>query len=232
MDFVKKTGKLLKEKKAQFALNLCEQGIAEGGPVSDLLNNEGVAYLYLEDYEKSLDAFERALKADPDNADASYNRSMPLRSMQRHEEALANYEITYQQFPDHLYNLMNRGNVCRRSGDYDAAANSYQAALAIDPENYELLYNLASVRILQGKYTLAEKDLDSALVLNPTDGECWYCKAICRKHAGDAEGQTNAFANALKYKPEERPGHVWGDHPELLQEPHGPAMRSEVIKGI
>ena len=127
---------------------------------------------------------------------------------------------------------MNRGNVCRRSGNYEEALASYREGLKIKPDSWELMYNIGSVLILQEKYKEAEEMIDCALKLNPEDGECWYCKAICREKKGDPDGAKEAWETALKHKPQERPGHIWGKEAELLDAPHGPAMGSEVIKGI
>ena len=73
MDFVKKTGNLLKNGKSEFALNLCEQGIADGGVSADLLNNEGVAYLQLKDYAAAVKVLGSAHEAAPEDADIISN---------------------------------------------------------------------------------------------------------------------------------------------------------------
>lgn len=234
IDYVARTGALLKEKKAQFALTLCEQGIGEGSrDAAALYNNEGVAYLYLGQFEKSLAAFEKALELDPQDADACYNRSIAIRSMERHEEALQNYEITYRLFPTHFFNLMNCGNVRRRMGKYDEAIEMYKTGLRQCPDSWELMYNIACVKILQEKYQEALDLIEQALQLNDDFGELYYCKAICLKNLGDEAGKDAAYAIAVNYRPEDdRPPHGWGPHPEELKEPHGPCMRGEVIKGI
>ena len=233
-DYVRKSGELLKERKAEEALEICEQGILESGEqIAALYNNKGVAYLYLGKFEESLAAFEKALELDPEDADACYNRSMAIRSMQRHEEALRNYEITFEKFPTHFSNLMNCGNVRRRMGRYEEAVEAYETALAQQPDSWELMYNIASVRILQGQYQEALDLIEKALELNDDFGELYYCKAICLKNLGDEEGKEAAYQIALRYKPEDdRPPHGWGPHPEELASPHGPCMRNEVIKVI
>ena len=129
IDYVARSGALLKDGKAQPALILCEQGLGEGcKDVASLYVNEGVAYLYMNQFEKSLEMFDKACEADPSDGDAQYNRSMAIRAMQRHEEALENYEITYEKFPDHFFNLMNCGNVRRRLGKLDEAIEVYEKA--------------------------------------------------------------------------------------------------------
>ena len=158
---------------------------------------------------------------------------MAIRAMQRHEEALANYEITYEKFPDHFYNIMNCGNVRRRLGKLDEAVEVYEHGLALQPDSWELMYNIACVKIMQGKYEEALDLINKALELNDDFGELYYCKAICLKNLGDEAGKEEAYNIAIKYKPEDdRPPHGWGPNPEALEAPHGPCMRSEVIKGI
>ena len=234
IDYVARSGALLKEGKAQAALILCEQGIGEGcKDVAALHVNEGIAYLYMNQFEKSLEMFDKACEEDPTDGDAQYNRSMAIRSMQKHEEALANYETTFEKFPDHFFNLMNCGNVRRRFGKYDEAIEMYQRALEQQPDSWELIYNIACCKILQGKYDEALDLVNKGLELNDDFGELYYYKAICLKNLGDEAGKEEAYNIAIKYKPEDdRPPHGWGPHPEELAEPHGPCMRSEVIKGI
>ena len=234
IDYVQRSGALLKEGKAQFALTLCEQGLGEGSKdVAALLNNEGIAYVYLGQYEKALEMFDKACEADPTDGDPQYNRSIAIRSMERHEEALQNYEITYEKFPEHFFNIMNCGNVRRRMGKYDEAIDVYEAGLKLQPDSWELMYNIACVKILQEKYEEALPLIDQALQLNDDFGELYYCRAICCKNLGDEAGKEAAYNIAIKYRPEDdRPPHGWGPHPEALEEPHGPCMRGEVIKGI
>lgn len=234
IDYVGKSGALLKEGKAMPALIMCEQGRGEGCPdEAALMVNEGIAYLYMKDFEKSLECFDKACELDPNDGDAQYNRSMAIRSMERHEEALANYETTYAKFPTHFFNLMNCGNVRRRLGKLDEAVEVYQKALEQRPDSWEIMYNIACVYVLQKKYNEAMELIEEALKLNDDFGELYYIKAICLKNLGDEAGKEAAYNIAIKYKPEDdRPPHGWGPHPELLEEPHGPCMRSEVIKGI
>ena len=133
----------------------------------------------------------------------------------------------------HFANAMNFGNVSRRLGKYDQAYEAYTGGLETKPDSDELYYNRGALQILMEKYPEAEQDLDKALELNPEYGEAWYCKAICRDRLGDAPGARKAYAMAIKYQPPcLNPHFSWGDHPENLTEPHGPAMRGEVIKGI
>lgn len=232
-DYVAESGRLLLEHQGPEALALCEEGLAQGGPASLLWNNKGIALVYLGQFQEALDAFETALKLDPTDGDASYNRSIAIRSMERHEEAMENYAVTYRNFPDHFENAMNFGNVSRRLGRYEQAYEAYTHGLSTRPDSDELYYNRGALLILMEKYPEAETDLDQALALNPEYGEAWYCKAICRDRLGDAPGSRAAYAMAIKYQPPcLNPHFSWGEHPENLEEPHGPAMRGEVIKGV
>ena len=232
-DYLSESGKLLLEKKGQEALKVCEEGIAAGAPAAPLWNNKGIALIYLGRFEEALTAIQTALDLDPTDGDASYNRSIAIRNMERHEEAMRNYAVTYEKFPTHFANAMNFGNVSRRLGKYDQAYEAYTGGLRTRPDSDELYYNRGALQILMEKYPEAERDLDQALALNPEYGEAWYCKAICRDRLGDAPGARAAYAMAVKYQPPcLNPHFSWGEHPEDLKEPHGPAMRGEVIKGI
>lgn len=234
MDRVKESGRLLSEKKGAEALAVCEEGIRAGGPDGAALwNNKGVALVYLGKFPEALEAFETACRLDPEDGDPSYNRSIAIRSMERHQEAMENYAVTYRKFPNHFENAMNFGNVSRRLGRYDQAYEAYTGALKTRPDSDEIFYNRGALLILMGRFADAEEDLDRALALNGEYGEAWYCKAICRDRLGDAPGARRAYAMAVKYQPVPVDPHFsWGDHPEDLKEPHGPAMRGEVIKGI
>ncbi len=85
MDFVKKTGNLLKTGKSEFALNLCEQGIAEGGCAADLLNNEGVAYLQMKQYEAAEQALKKALEQKPEDEGILKNIGLVKQGIQNQE---------------------------------------------------------------------------------------------------------------------------------------------------
>lgn len=100
--------------------------------------------------EEAKDAYERALRADPNHADAHVNLGRL-----RHEEgapALAekHYRAALEADPAHETAAFNLGVAMEDLGRVDDAARAYQRAIDLDPDNADAHYNLAGIDELRG----------------------------------------------------------------------------------
>jgi hypothetical protein len=103
--------------------------------------------------EAALDAFDRAVAARPDHADAHFNRANTLKQLGRWEEALVGYERAISIKPDYAEAHCNLGGVQSDLKHLDAALTSLDRAIAIDPENATAQCNKAFALLLMGDFS-------------------------------------------------------------------------------
>ena len=102
---------LFKENNAKDAVQVLEYEIQNGTVSANTYNFLGLGYYQLGDFEKSIDAFRRGLKAQPDNVKLlSYNLGNTYYAMKSYEEALQCYSDSLNSDPFFYEALLNRAN--------------------------------------------------------------------------------------------------------------------------
>ena len=91
---------------------------------------------------KALACFERALQAEPENADAHNNLGNALKEAAQYTAAIAYYQRALQLKPDFAEVHNNLGNALKDQGRLDEALASYRRALEIKPTFAEVHSNL------------------------------------------------------------------------------------------
>lgn len=95
---------------------------------------DGVASLNMNNPEKALAKFIRAVDLDPKRADGYLGRANALNTLERYPEALADYNRAIA-IDDQLANAyVNRGITNSHLGRIEAAVADYEKGLALDPE--------------------------------------------------------------------------------------------------
>jgi len=115
--------------------------------------------LEMSSVQEAKDAYERALRADPNHSDAHVNLGRLL-----HEEgapALAerHYRAAIGSNPTHETAAFNLGVALEDLGRNEDAIRAYRLALALDPENADAHYNLAGILERRGEKQAALRHL-------------------------------------------------------------------------
>lgn len=96
----------------------------------------------LENYSKSLEAYQSALKYGGDYPDV-YNKIGIIQNiLGRKNDALISFKEALRLNPNYLDAIVNIGSVYADIGDEENAIASFKRALALDPNNSEALFNL------------------------------------------------------------------------------------------
>jgi tetratricopeptide (TPR) repeat protein len=132
----------------------------------------------------ALEAYTRALEADPDFADAHCNLGTVHYNHGRRKEARSCYERALECEPDHLEGNLNLASLLEEEGCEEAALRHYKLASRSDPLYAEVHLNLA---LLYERLGLARKARDHwrrYLQIEPNGG--WA--EIARKHLDEGPG--------------------------------------------
>ncbi len=127
---------LFKENNAKDAVQVLEYEIMNGQISDNSYNFLGLGYYQLEEYDKSLDAFRRGLKAQPDNAKIlSYNMGNTYYALKDYTSAINSYSDSLKADPLFYDAILNRANALLMSGQLLSAKEEYIDFLAKCPDN-------------------------------------------------------------------------------------------------
>ena len=117
---------LFKENNAKDAVQVLEYEILNGQISDNSYNFLGLGYYQLEEYEKSIDAFKRGLKAQPENTKVlSYNLGNTFYSMKNYSAAAEAYSDALKTDPLFYDALLNRANALLMAGQLLSAKEDY-----------------------------------------------------------------------------------------------------------
>jgi tetratricopeptide (TPR) repeat protein len=117
--------------------------------------------------DAEIEAFTKAITADPDNAWAYYSRGIALRLKGRPEEAAEDFRKTLALDPGHIWAIYHLGAALRTLGRLDEAVAAYDRALALDAALPWAAYNRGLILNRQGRYAAAIEDFTRTLELDP-----------------------------------------------------------------
>lgn len=127
---------LFKENNAKDAVQVLEYEIINGQVSENSYNFLGLGYYQLGEYEKSLDAFKRGLKAQPENAKIlSYNMGNTYYALKDYKSAVSCYSDALKADPLFYDAILNRANALLMAGQLLSAKEEYSDYLVKAPDN-------------------------------------------------------------------------------------------------
>ncbi|MES2680803.1 MAG: tetratricopeptide repeat protein [Bacteroidota bacterium] len=95
----------------------------------------GLILFYEEDYGKSVEAFNLAIKDDPANIKVYYNRSVALGLMDEYMAAIEDLNTCIRLNPDYALARYSRAYWHEFTGNYADAVKDYEDVIRLDPKN-------------------------------------------------------------------------------------------------
>ena len=127
----------------------------------------GAAYMGLQNADKTIASYQKALQLNPNHTDAYNNMGMALYDQGRFNEAVESYQKAVAVEPDFADAHYNLGNALKQTGDLRQAIESYRASLAIKPNDAEVLLNYGNVLKAYGDFGQAIGIYEKALKIDP-----------------------------------------------------------------
>lgn len=184
----------------------------------------GNAQTLLGDIAQGVEHWIRAIKLDPELADARQNIIKSLHDQGRYAEALKYARKGVKLHPDHVDFLVSVGDNCKALRNFTCAKSSYHRALRVDPDHFVATFSLAVAHRDLMELNEAIPIFERAGQLEPTNTAVVNALAVVR---GDTclwgvpdfsdpaytEGKGNRFIKTAKIGPPERQSPI---HPLLL----------------
>lgn len=119
--------------------------------------NYGCELCDLEQYEKAIAAFDKAIEFDTDHFETWFNKAAILHRLERYEEAIASYTKVIEINPDYSDAWFNRGLIFEyHLENHTSALENYDKATELDPENPDVWEQRQYPLRALGRYDEAE----------------------------------------------------------------------------
>ncbi len=139
----------------------------------------GNAHFYLKEYDKAIQHYERALKIDPNYADAQTNLARALRDAGKYygeqrgdlPQAITYLSRSYQLDPTDAETARLLGVAYGLSGQNDKAIQWFEKALSLQPQSAAIMRDLATAWYHAGNQAKAQQWMQRARHIDPTIGQ-------------------------------------------------------------
>lgn len=169
---------------------------------SAVLSLLGSAYETTEKLPQALDAYQKAVRDDPQNPDRYLDYTRLLMELDRNDEATKIVEEGIQGTPDAYALDIRLGVLQMKRGMYDDARSAFNRAIALHPEIVMGYVALAQTYMQQGRDQEALESLMRAREKLPQDATLEYYVGLVSLRLGRNDEALIALKNAERLRPE------------------------------
>ncbi len=190
------------------SVHLLEELIEGGRAFADAHQLLGLAYHMVNQSERALESFDRALELNPRYVEAHMHRGIVLSDLGRSEQAQEAFEAARECAggeqggvqEHHAAKLANLhaelGEAYLEAGDLNRAIDQYQAALRLGPTFHDLRYRLGRLLLDAGRPSEAREELQRVALARPTSSEVKLTLGLACYVSGD-EGTAHSVWREL-----------------------------------
>jgi tetratricopeptide (TPR) repeat protein len=172
-----------------------------------LHNVIGASNAGLKNFDAAIASYKKALKINPNYADALYSMGAALQEQEAFEAAIFSYNQALKIEPKYIEAHLNMGKIFKNKGEIGAAIGSYQKALKINPDLTEVHYIMGNALKENGNLDGAIFSYKQALKINPDHTAAHNNMGIALKNKGDLVAAIDSYKLALKIKPDYAEAH-------------------------
>jgi len=125
-----------------------------GDEASDAYD-EGIRLLSERRQRDAIAAFDKAIRLNPQSAEAYHGRGMAHNETGQNERALKDYDAALALDPQYAEAYFNRANAYSDTGKYERALKDYDEALRLSPSHSGALFNRGLVYMILGRSEVA-----------------------------------------------------------------------------
>lgn len=167
----------------------------------DALNLLGVIACQTRDPLRGEVLITKAIKINPNIADAYNNRGNAFRALRRFDAAIADYDKAIALTPDYTAAHNNRGVSLKALKRFDEAVASFDKAIALNAGYSEAHYNRGNALRKLRRLDEAVASYDTAIALRPHYGEAYYNRGNALRELRRFGEAIASFDKAVELKP-------------------------------
>ncbi len=165
-------------------------------------------------YSQALQAYEEALRMDPQNFYAWNGKGTTLYNQGNYKKALEAYQRATEIEPDNPIVWVSAGLALNRLQRYQQALVHFERALALEPEYVAAWNGRADAQLDMNMPAQAHASYEQALTYDPKSFQAWNGLGNARSSLRDFAGAVDAYTRALLVNP--RSAVAWCNKAEAL----------------
>ena len=132
---------------------------------------KGNDFYFEKNFEKSLSAYDTAIKLNSNFAEAYNNRGNAFTALEQYQNAIQDLNSALELDKNNAIIHNNLGGVYLLQRKFDNAIKEFSQALNINSQYAEAFYNRAIAYYAQGNFSKARDNIQTAMKLNPADSD-------------------------------------------------------------
>lgn len=155
-------------------------------------------------YPKALTCYDKALKINPNYAEAWQAKGYVLTQLQENEKALACYDRAIELQPQQFFAWLARGLVLNDLQRHEDAIASFEKAAALQPNNVDVWFYRGNTLINLQQYEEAIASFDKAIALQPKRDKtayAWYDRSYALSKLDRYEEAVESCDRAIQLEP-------------------------------
>jgi len=161
---------------------------------------KGLALQALANYAEAKTALDEAIRLDPSNVLAYYQRSEVFTQLGETAAAEADLQVYAQNAPQTLETYLNLTAAYRKAGLFEQALAALSSAIALNPTDLTLLIQRGDLYMSQQNYTAALADFDAAINTNPTFALAYGSRGVLHWQEKNYEQALADLGKAIEYE--------------------------------
>ena len=152
-------------------------------------------------YEEALADYNEAIRIDPQDALAYYNRGTTKGALDRHQEAIHDFDQAIRLKPQEALAYDNRGTAKGTLGQLQEAIDDFDQAISLNPQHVTAYYNRGTAKGRLGRFQEAIDDFDQAIRINPKSALAYNNRGNAKSALGRQEEAIVDYSEAIRLKP-------------------------------
>lgn len=139
-----------------------------------LLNDLGVGYYLIGDYDKAIKPLEKAVGIEQNNATYLFNLANAYSELEEYSLAKKYYLDALEINPGHIPSLTNLADSYEATGDIEKAMELFAYITKLAPENALAWFNFGNFLLRQNSHIEAAKNYEKAIQLEESFVDAYY----------------------------------------------------------
>ena len=164
---------------------------------------QGNFWLTLRQIDKAIESYSRAIKLNPNYANAYNNRGVAHDKQGEVDRAIEDFNIAIELNPNYAGAYTNRGGAYGKKEEHDRAIEDCNKAIQLNSDDLGAYYNRGTAYGKKGDVDRAITDFTKAIEFKPDESDIFNNRGVAYKKKGEVDCAIADFTRAIQLNPDD-----------------------------